>query len=405
MPEDLLELEESATEEQPLTEEATETPETPETPAEGAEKIPVTSLFQADGKKLDPQVSATLAKIKTDNPELGKLLTRAVYRVAELDREFPGGVTEAKELRDKVEEFGGVDGIAAKMESLEEMDGLAKAYMASDPKFIEDLIESSPEAFSALAPAIFQKFAEVNAEGFSAYMGRVVLGDMQANGLPLMMMRMQDLIPADNAKLKEAFEQVNGYLGGFKALADKPLPSAKAKAATGKTDDLSKREETLRAKEWQSERDTVQKGIVNTEYTKHLAGRKPDTEEKAQIRELFVSRSKAAADKLFPGWMEKAQRYISSGDKPGYLRYMKSIYARVVPEAMATSVKATMKGKAAVAAKKTVAAGGKAIVPAAGFKLVAKEPDTWDIDYVRTGAPMLRENRAVLKDGSKVAWK
>ncbi len=39
------------------------------------EKTPVTSLFQADGKKLDPQVSSTLAKIKTENPDLGKLLT------------------------------------------------------------------------------------------------------------------------------------------------------------------------------------------------------------------------------------------------------------------------------------------------------------------------------------------
>src|SRR4051812_2981055 len=111
MSEDLLELEAETPEEQPLSEEETpETSETPETPAEeGDPKTPVTSLFQPDGKKLDPQVSATLAKLKTENPELGKLLTRAVYRVAEIEREFPGGVTEAKELRDKVEELGGVN--------------------------------------------------------------------------------------------------------------------------------------------------------------------------------------------------------------------------------------------------------------------------------------------------------
>lgn len=406
MPEDLLELEAD-----PIEETAEETPETTETgetveTEEGTEKTPVTSLFQADGKKLDPQVSSTLAKIKTDNPELGKLLTRAVYRTAELEREFPGGVTEAKELRDKVEELGGVDSIESKLEGAKEMDGLAEAFMSGDPAFVEDLVQSSPEAFSALAPLVFQKFAEVNAEGFSAYMGRVVLGDMQAAGLPLMMMRVLDLIPADNTKLKEAFDQVNNYFGSFKDLASKPLPSAKAKAATGKTDDLSKREEALRAKEWQGERDTIQKGIVNSEYTKLLAGRKPDSEEKAQILELFRSRSMSAADRLFPGWKEKAQRYTSNNDKAGFLRYMKSIYARVVPEAMASSVNSTLKGKKAAApAVKKLAAAGKPVTPVAGFKPVSAEPSTWDIDYGRTQQSMLRENRAILKDGSKVSWK
>ena len=389
-----------------------ETPETSEaeTPAEGeGEKTPVTSLFQADGKKLDPQVSASLAKIKAESPEVAKLINRAVYRVAELDREFPGGVTEAKELRDKVEELGGVDGIETKLESLAEMDGLATAFMSSDPAFVEDLVESSPEAFAALAPMVFQKFAEVNAEGFAAYMGRVVLGDMQANGIPLMMMRMQDLIPADNPRLKEAFDQINAYLGGFKTLSEKPLPkpgTSKAKPAAGKTDDLSKREEALRAKEWQTERDTMQRGIVNGEYAKVLAGRKPDSEEKAQILELFQSRSIAAANRLFPGWSEKAQRYVSSGDKAGYIRYMKSIYARVVPEAMASSVNATMKGKKAAAATVTRPAGtgAPAKTAASGFKVIGKDPGN-NVDYGRTTKAMVAQDMYILKDGSKVIWR
>jgi hypothetical protein len=408
MPEDLLELEAETTEEQQPTEETTETPETETPTEETGDKTPVTSLFQSDGKKLDPQVSATLTKIKTENPELGKLLTRAVYRVAEIDREFPGGVSEAKELRDKVEEFGGVDSIEQKLESLQEMDGLATAFMNSDPAFVEDLVASSPEAFAALAPIVFQKFAEVNAEGFSAYMGRVVIQDFQANQLPLMMMRLQDLIPADNAKLREAFDHVNGYLGGFKALAKKPLPSAKANASKpGTKDDLTKREEALRAKEWQGERDTIQKGIVNGEYSKCLAGKKPNTEEKAQIRELFTSRSKAAADKLFPGWSEKAQKYINNNDKQGFLRYMTSIYKRIVPEAMASAVRSTMKGARATTTTTTRKPGTPAsrTVVAEGFKPVVNEPGSWDVDYNRTTRAMLSENRAILKDGTKVAWR
>ena len=374
------------------------------------------SLFQPDGKKLEPAVLKALAEIKAAKPEIGKMLTKAVYRVAELDREFPGGLTEARELRDKVEEFGGVAGIEQKLETAAELDTLAKQFMAGDQAFVTDMVQSSPESFMALAPVVFDQFSRLNPEGFAGYIGRVVYGDMQRSEVPLLMMRLADVL-GENPRAMEAFNQLNAYLAGFKTLAEKPVAAPKPKpgAADPKHEELSRREEALRASEWKIERETLQRSITDSEFTKALAGRKADTEAKAQIKELFLSRSKSAADRLFPGWAEKSARFIKAGDKPGYIRYMKSIYSRVIPDAMASAVASTLKG--ARAAAPPGARGGQfqkqngverpqnVQQAADGFKPVAAEPDTWDIDFTRTPASMISQNRAFLKDGKRVQWK
>ena len=376
--------------------------------AQGEQQPVVTSLFQTDGKKLDPTVSKKLAAIKAENPALGKLLSKAVYRVAELDREFPGGLSEARELREKVEEFGGVEGIQSKIDGVKELQSLADYYMAGDPAFVEDMAVSSPESFAKLAPLVLQKYSESQPEAYAAHVGRVVYGDMQRNEIPLLMMRLIDVV-GDNAKAGELIGQLNTYLGGFKALADKKVdPVRSAAQAQPKKDDLSKREEELRSKEWRAERDVAQKNIVNAEYAKALAGRKPDAEERGQIRELFSMKAARLADNLFKGWQAKAQGYIQRDDKPGYLRFMQSIYKRVAPEAMAAAVNGTMKGKAAapVNRQQKPAVNGKPVVAApAGFTPVAKEPGSYEIDYGRTTKEMIGKNQAVLKDGKKVQWR
>ena len=84
---------------------------------------------------------------------------------------------------------------------------------------------------------------------------------------------------------------------------------------------------------------------------------------------------------------------------------MKSIYTRITPEAMASSVNSTMKGKKAVATTQARKPATAAKPPAAGFKPISGEPSTWDIDMRQTTRAMIQENRAIMKDGSKVSWR
>lgn len=405
--EDLLELEADPIEgEEPL-----------EQPAEGAdlaeqteetegeeEQQEVTSLFGPDNKVAKP-IRDTLAKLKTENPSIAKIITDAVYRTAELRREFPGGLTEARELRDKVEQYGGVTGIEEKVASAQTFTELATAFTNADPAFVQDLVESDPEAFAKVAPQVFDRFREVNADGFNAYVGKIVYGDIQSKDIPLYLMRLGDLIK-DKPEAVTLLATVNNYLAGFKTLAEKaPTSTPIVKAKQAPANNESQRENELRSREWNADRKELQTSIKGDSFTKALAGRKPSTEEKAQIEELFNSRAVRLADNLFKDWRKVSQGYITRNDKRGYLRYMESIYRRIVPEAMTSAVSSTMKGARAAAIKRPSANGQQPMKAAEGFSPIAKEPETHDIDYSQTNSAMISQNRAVLRSGKKVQWR
>lgn len=375
---------------------------------DGTGAAPVTSLFESDGQKLNPAIKALLGEIKTKNPSAEKLLSKAIYRHAELMREFPAGLTEARELRDKVEEFGGVEGIEEQLQAAAQLDGLAGAFEKADPAFVQDLVESYPESFKALGPVFANEYAKADPEGFQSYIGRIFYGDMAESGFLLTFQRLADFLPADNQKAKETYVALFQYLQGLQELSKKPVKNAQPRQDAPKNEDLDRREQELRAREWKTERETVHKSFANAAYNEALAGRKPDGEEKAQISELFLSRAGSLTKKLFPDAEKKLNGYIARNDKAGYFRYLKSIYQRVIPTAVQSAVGSTMKDKAAATA---TARPGGAIQPKqktaapAGFVPVAKTPRTFDIDYVLTTKAMLEQNRAILKGGMKVTWR
>ena len=374
-------------------------------PADGGEKKPAT-LFE--GNKLSGAAKSALAELKAKDPGIAKAVTRALYRTLELDREFPGGLTEVKELRDKLDGFGGVPGIEKMQQGLAEMDGLAKQFMDGDPAFVEDLATEGPEAFAKLAPAIFAKYAEVHPEGFEAYLGRVIYGDMVRNEIPLLMMRLADVI-GDKPQAVEVFEKLNLYLGNFKTMATKPMEAPKGRAPEPKANNQDQREEDLRSREWKMDRDKVQRATVDSEFRSALNGRKPSSEERAEIYERFKVKAGMLLRNIEPEWTKKSERFIKNNDKAGYLRFMTSLYKRVTPESMSYAVNRTLKparAGATAAPKKNEQPGRASGAPAApGFTPVSKEPGSYEIDYSRTSTAMLNRNQAVLTDGRKVNWK
>jgi len=383
-----------------------------EQPKEGEQEVvqpktPITSLLQPDGKRLDPRVSAAIQKVKSEDAEAGRAINKAIQRVAELDREFPGGLSEVRELRDKLDGLGGIETIEEKMESLQELDGLAKMFMDGDAGFVEDLIQSSQESFSALAPEIFSRYAMLNPDGYARYVGQVMTGDMMAKGVPLMLQRLADLLPTDNPKAAKAFEDINTYLGRFRAMAEKEVAEPKPKAAVApdpkdKPDPIKDQVEV-----WRKERDTIRKSAVNAEYRRLIGGRVLDTEQKATLLLVFNDEADRLANERFPKWQEKAIGYAKSNNKSAYMRTMKQIYSAVFPIAMGSAIRRAMRGgsDAKQQQQQVKKAAPVGTATPAGFKPAAKEPDTYVIDYGRTTSEMLRNNRAVLRDGSKVYWR
>ena len=386
-----------------------EQPETPVVEGEpkegeaGLDKTPVTSLFTADGKSLDPTIRKAIDKIKAENPSAAKVIGKSLFRLAELDREFPRGLTEVRELRDQVEEFGGVDGLKQKAEDAQLFDTLSNQYLKGDPAFVADMVKSGPESLVTLAPLIMDEFAKLSPETFAAHVGRVIYADLQRNEIPLLMARFADVI-GDNPKALEYFQQINSYLGGFRTLATTDVKPPKLKAAEDKPVGA---ETTNVAQQWESEAATGRATIAIGEFKRLTAGKTLSGDNRAEIEEFFRARSKVLAAKYFPNWTQTADNYLKAGQKSSYLRLMASIDRRVVPEAIQYAVGKVVRPGAPGSKPAPIAArpAVKNAAPQNGYKFVGKMPASENIDWFQTGPTSIKQNRAVLKDGSRVQWR
>ena len=398
-----------------------ETPESelPETPAvegetpegeQAIDKTPVTSLFTADGKSLDPTIRKAIDKIKAENPSAAKVLGKSLFRLAELDREFPRGITEVRELRDQVESLGGVDGLKEKVEDAKLFDTLSSQYMKADPAFVEDMVKSSPESFVALAPIMVRKFLETDPStgkirypGFVNDIARVVSSDMNAGKILLTMERLADTIDG-NPKAIDQFNRIYQYLTAWDSLASQQPEIQKPKAEPEKP---PVDESATRAGQWEEESATGRAALAVSEFKRLTNGKTVPSEDRLQAEELFKARAKALAVKYFPNWHETAQGYLKSNQKSAYLRLMASIDRRVVPEAVQYAVSKTIRTGTPGAKPAPVSAkpGNKVVPPANGFKFVGKMPPNDQWDWNRTSPSMVKENKCILKDGSRVQWR
>lgn len=390
--------------------------DTAETPAEGGGELPPAAAAGADtglvidGKRLSASAKATLEEIKAKDPRLAAQIKSALFSADALKRALPGGLKEVGELRQSIEELGGPEGIARIREEQAEWNALDQQFVSGDPRFVENIAASSPEAFLKLAPAVFQKFAELNSEGYSAYVSQVFVSDMQQEGIPLALERLQDFI-GDNPRAMEVWKKLAGYVNRVAGLAAKPVnPPAKAQQQDdGRERSLAEREQALTRNDWRGAADAERLKSFSSEYARLTQGRKVTETQKAAIQELYVSRLGAALRKV-QNFNSNIDRYFANKDREGYLRYISSIYKQEIPKALRSAVESVLPGKPGPAATRVAAntaQSGKATAAAAasGYAWTAAPPDKHTIDVNRTTMDMIREGRAVLIGGKKVQWK
>ena len=127
-----------------------------------------------------------------------------------------------------------------------------------------------------------------------------------------------------------------------------------------------------------------------------------------------MSRRQTLARQYFPDQGKKLDALRARNDKAGFMRLATVMHKRVSPEAMRWAVARILKPSRAAAAntnqqqlrREPAKQQPQSQNGAGTFKFVAAEPDTWDVDYSYPGIKaLLGENKAVLKDGSKVQWR
>lgn len=364
-----------------------------------------------DGKRLSEEAKVTLAEIKAKSPKIAAQFKSALYAAEAFKQALPGGLKEVHALQQQIQEAGGIDGIRQLRAAQQEWNALDQQFAAGDSKFIDNIAEASPESFVALAPATFQKFQELNPEGYSAYVSKVFVADMQAEGIPLALERLQDFI-GDNPKAMEVWQKLAGYVNRVNGFAQKPV-NAPMKQPNAAPDDrerqLTEREQNLTRTEWRGAADSDRMKTFDHEYARLTAGRKVSDVQKAAIKELYVSRLMAAARKT-PNFNSNIDRYFSNKDRDGYLRYMGSFYKQEIPKALRSAIDSVMPSKPGPAARPNPASIAPAATPgkpATGFAWVASAPSASSVDMTHPFNTQANwsAGKAVLKGGQKVTWK
>lgn len=368
-----------------------------------------------DGR-LSAAIKPILEKLKAENPAAEKAIRNALFLEDRLKRELPGGLAEIKQLRQHIDKLGGEEGIQEMTGELDGWRDFDNQYTAGDPKVLEFLTAEpqAKDAFLKIAPAAFEKFRELNPDGYGAYVSQVFQADLYRQQIPWILQGLRQHIPAENAQAQELFGKIENYIKRIDQLAANSVTPAATKPNEQdqtRIKELETRETNLRRTEWRSATDKTHAQLYQTERAKVIGDRRLTSEQRATITELYGIKLQAIL-KATPKFNENLDRYFASNKKDGFTKYVESVYREAVPKALRAAVAQAGVGAKPGPAPGTAAekkappiAGTAAAKPIPGFQLVNAKPKMETVDRVNTSSEMWLKGQAVLRDGKKVSWK
>lgn len=381
--------------------------------------------------KLSPTAKAKLDEIKAENPRLAKELRAAAFDASALRKEFPEGIREAVALKQEFEALGGKEGVETLRSEISAWQGLDKDFQAGDPKFVEDIAAGNPDAFLKAAPTVLNKYAELDPDGFSGHVGRIVTSDMASYDIPLQMRLMaRDLFEGGSPQLNgagqitnvkqgmqalaEGWAKIAGYVDRMSTLASKQGK----KTEPGKQDDsqLTEREQRVQqaeqramVSEWTGERGKIENSLLEREWKKLTAGRKLTSTQTGTIKELYeVTRDRMVnQDKV---GKDKVSRFAAAKDKEGYRRFISGAYGNIVPKALKAAfdkIAPVKPGPKTTATPAKPAAKTPANVDNTGFVRSATKPTFNEVNWQATNSirgKKAGDGKFIMRDGSKVLY-
>lgn len=382
--------------------------------------------------KLSPTAKAKLDEIKAENPRLAKELRAAAFDASALRKEFPEGIREAVALKQEFEALGGKEGVAEAQKTISEYDSLVEAYNSGSPTFVDEMIKASEGAFLKACPTVLSKYAEMDPDGFSGHVGRIVVSDMNQADIPLQMRLMaRDLFEGGSPQLDgqgrianvkdgmhglaEGWAKIAGYIDRMSTLASKQgkktdLGAKDDTQLTEREQRVQQAEQTAMVSEWKGERSKIESSLLDREWKKLTAGRKLTQTQLGTIKELYeVTRDRMSnADKA---GKDKVSRFLAAKDKEGYRRFVSGAYGNIVPKALKAAFDKIVTTKPGPKTVTTPVAkpGVKtaATYDATGFVRSATKPDKNSVNWQMTNSIRGKkpgDGKFIMRDGSKVMY-
>jgi len=366
---------------------------------------------KVDGRTLPPKVKEVLEQLKAADPKAHGFLKDVLFRDRAFKQEFPGGLAEAKKLKETLSSLpeGGLEAIQAEKA---EWDSIDQAYNAADPRFLDIMVEANPQSFNKLAPAMIQKFAQVDPDGYQRHMAGVFVSTLMNSGISANLRFLgRALEMGDKDTGKTILDEITGWITSLDNTA-KSQP--KAPERNPELDAREQRVKEAEDKQWvdhtAGEVNSFKTSAIKKELSQYLKGQQldDDTYEALENQALKYLNNILLAD---PQFSKTFNAYCENKDRDGVVRYMKSKLQELLPSKpgkpgpVEKAYKLFFRG--ATPPKPRLAAGAPkpAAPPApAGWEKVGKAPQPFDIDMGKSSFEMRFQKAAVLKSGKKVFW-
>jgi hypothetical protein len=326
-----------------------------------------------------------------------------------------GGLPKLREFRQKYEQLGGDEGVAAIEAERSEWAGLDEAFSAGDPKFVESIASSDPQAFCKMMPSALEQFQKADQEQYNHILGRVVFNTIA--GWPI-----ADIYNALKETKPELAEALADRYNGIKELAEK-VPEKKI--------DPEREKLSQERTQFEQEKTRQYQGGVASDISKFIEGErnaKFDQFLKPYGKDVATLKSKDSdvwdemvksldtelgkALKLDGTWSKTYNSILETRDHEKAVKHAKAKIESLLPDLMkkvsgrffrfATPAKQAVNGQ-----KPNV--NGQPVKPlAAGVVKVTIRPNVTEIDHARNraaGIDVLDKNSYLKGKKELVSWK
>lgn len=380
----------------------------PVTGADGVQES-VAGEDEGDGRSLPKSIRA----LKETDPAAYKAEKTRFFRGQAFDKEFPGGVTEARQLKQSLDLVGGREGLVKLQTDMADFKNVAKQYFDGSPEFVDGLAKEDPIAFGTHVPLFLNRLKDVDPEGFNRLVAQQIHTEHQAIGLRSDLERVYAAIKG--GQTNDALQILNDIAVWHDKITNlakqEEDPKYKRLQEQIRTERESQRQQTLQNldQQYKTEAKKHLDSFTNSLIDSYTKGRKL---EEADRKRLFNAILREADDEVNGDEAFKRQRNLlfkeaaDSGDVSASIRLANSRYEQAIREAARGVIGTFSKGATPVSrADKTPPTNGQKPPGNDGFTPVNVRPAAHLIDRSKTTTRMiLHEKRAILKDGSKQSW-
>jgi hypothetical protein len=402
--------------------------DTAEPAAEGAEPVEGDQTADLKGSKLWRDVNTKLTAGEKLTPKEMAAIRRSIHFEHNHQQKYPNGVQELESTREAIQPLledetmpigDAIQQIAQERTYFRELDSL---FTAGKPEFVAKIADASPESFLELAPTVFQKFSEMNNEGFSSYVTGSVLSYMAGQKVPLQYEVLRTFLPqiqqiAENNPNLAMGGVVHQIVGAFnalyktqqslEALAAKPINkpfTAKTEDRATESGDANTLQMENNALKWDREADGEALSFIGKEAAK-LAGKTAlSTKEMTTVR-AKVSEELDARLSMNKQYVSAMKGYLTNGNRTAYLQRLKSERLKILPGAIRRAVAdvADSRPKVQKPVPGTTPNGKPAnnvqtkvnVADPNAFRRISAYPKG-KVDRIRTTQKMLNEGKAYL---------